>query len=95
MIQLLFVRFWPVLLPILAYFIWLALARRKAFAAGNPKPGVLDGPWAGMLTLSLAMMIACFLLLGFSSDPVKGHYVPAHMENGKLVPAYTEQTADE
>jgi Family of unknown function (DUF6111) len=37
--------------------------------------------------LALALMFGSFLVLAqFSGDPKNSEYVPAHLENGKLVP---------
>jgi hypothetical protein len=45
---------------------------------------------AGLLIVSLALMIASFIVLAqFSGAPPGSTYVPAHVEGGKFVPGVT------
>jgi hypothetical protein len=45
---------------------------------------------AGLVIVSLMLMIASFLILAqFSGAPPGSTYVPAHVENGKFVPGAT------
>lgn len=45
---------------------------------------------ASLLIVSLALMIASFIVLAqFSGAPPGSTYVPAHVEGGKLVPGVT------
>jgi hypothetical protein len=37
--------------------------------------------------IGLALLVASFIWLGLTANKNQGIYVPAHMENGKLVPA--------
>ena len=89
MLKILVTRFWPVLLPLVLYLVWLAYARRKAGKAGEKKPEFFDGPWLWPTMASLALTIGAFLWLGLSQEPVNGTYIPAHVVDGKLVPAQT------
>lgn len=91
MLRLLIVHFWPVLLPLLLYVLWLMQARRKAAKAGEAHPAFFAGPWLWAVTASLAMAIGGFIVLGLSAKgDVEGHYVPAQMVDGKIVPAHNE-----
>jgi hypothetical protein len=46
---------------------------------------------AGLLIVSLVLVVASFLILAqFSGAPPGANYVPAHMENGKFVPGATQ-----
>lgn len=70
------------LAPFIAYAVWLMIKRRSP----------LHGPhWEGkILSLSMAglfLLVASFIWLGFTANKEQGAYAPAHMENGKLVPA--------
>lgn len=82
-------RFYPVLLPLLLYLLWLYVVRKKARKKGEVPPRFRDGPIFWVLMASFAIAILCFLLLGFSieSDGNKGSYFPPHMEGEKLMPA--------
>lgn len=90
MLRLMVLRFWPALLPILIYLAWLAYARRKAGKKGEPKPGFTDGPWIWAVAMTFAIIIGSFVLMGLQGEPRSGTYIPAHIENGELVPARVE-----
>ena len=71
------------LAPFVVYaaFLWFA------------KPAVLDREhWSKktlmtLVIVSLVLMIGSFLVIGhFSGAPVSSNYVPAHVEDGKLIP---------
>lgn len=70
------------LVPFVAYALLLGLRRRYPF--------VLDswtrGPLATLAVTGLALAVAGALLTGLFANRHKGAYVPAHIENGKLVP---------
>lgn len=87
MVKLLITRFWIALIPILLYFAWLAYARRKARKNGDVLPGIGDGPWVTTVMISLGLVMVSFVILGLSSDPIEGEYIPTHLENGEVVPA--------
>jgi heme/copper-type cytochrome/quinol oxidase subunit 2 len=80
-------RFWPVLLPILTYFLWMFFIRNKARKASEPVPHFREGPVFWTLIATLGIAIAMFFVLGLSNDPIKGVYVPSHIENGKVIPS--------
>ena len=79
-------RFWPVLIPLLVYWLWVLNVRRKARKVGEPEPRFRDGPWYWAVLTSLLIGMGCFLVVGLSHTEHKGEYEPAHMENGILVP---------
>lgn len=81
MIRLL-ISFWPVLLPLLAYGVWMWRTTRNTGA----RPRLHEGPWMWTLIAMIAIGIVLFLVLGLSSTPSDDHYVPPHLENGTLVP---------
>jgi hypothetical protein len=71
------------LIPFVAYAIYLVINRSELLSKTSwPLPIV------GWLTAgALALVILSFVLLAsFSGAPPGSTYVPAHMENGKLVP---------
>ena len=79
-------RFWPVLLPLLAYMLWMTLMRRRAVKAGEERPRFRDGPVYWMVMSTLGVAVLCFFFLAVGIDDEKGEYVPPHMENGVMVP---------
>ena len=82
-------RFYPVLLPLILYLLWLYFVRRRALKKGEPLPKFRDGSIFWLLISSLLIAVLCFLFLAFSVDDVgnQGSYQPPHMEGKKLVPA--------
>jgi hypothetical protein len=74
-------------LPFVVYALYLWATRAGAFDRTSWSPPVL-----GWLTIAaLILMIASFLVLAhFSGAPPGSNYIPAHMENGRLVPGTTE-----
>ncbi len=81
-------RFWPVLIPLLVYWLWHWHIGRKAVKAGQPKPHFRDGPWFWAVLASLVVAMGCFVVLGLNIDGQKGEYTPPHMEGGVLVPGH-------
>ncbi len=73
------------LLPFALYAIYLAATR-----AGVLHPDAWSVSRLLTLTiLALALMLGSFLVLAqFSGEPPNSAYVPAHVEDGKLVPGH-------
>jgi hypothetical protein len=74
-------------LPFAVYALYLWATRAGALDAASWPLPVL-----GWLTIAaLALMAASFLVLAhFSGSAPGSNYIPAHMENGRLVPGTTE-----
>ena len=83
-------RFWPVLVPLLVYWLWHARAKSRARKTGAPIPHFRDGPWYWAVLASLVTAIFCFLYLGATTHEGKGTYVPPHVEGEQLVPGRVE-----
>jgi len=79
-------RFWPVLIPLVVYWLWLMTVGHHAVKAGKPRPLFREGPWYWMVLASLIIGVGCFVFLGSNLEGGKGPYVPPHMKDGKLVP---------
>lgn len=91
MLKLLITRFWPVLVPILLYVAWLWYVRRKAAKAGETQPTFFDGPWLWAVMASLLLCIGGFIMLGLTQEGLsEGHYVPAKLVGGKIMPGHAE-----
>lgn len=72
--------------PFIAYVIWLVLRRKYPFAVEHWTHGSL-----ALLSLAgLFLTLAFMLVFGLKVERHQGAYVPAHMENGKLVPGRME-----
>lgn len=87
MLRLFLFRFWPVLLPLAVYVLWILYRQHRAKKTGAPVPGFKDGPWVWVVLSCMVLAIIGFILLGLSHQPSEGEYIPAHMENGQMVPA--------
>ncbi len=74
------------LLPFLAYAVLLVLRRRYPFVL----VAWTEGPLARLVVAGLVLAVAGALLTGFFANRHKGAYVPAHIENGVLVPGRME-----
>ena len=76
----------PLFLPTAIYFIYLAIARRQARAAGAPAAaGFKDMPWtwlAGAGVALLAVTLAASAMFG--GAPPGSHYQPPSLEGGKI-----------
>lgn len=69
--------------PFVLYALYLLATRANMLDASSWRLPVL----AWLTIAALVLMIASFLLLAhFSGAPPGSTYVPAHMENGRLVP---------
>jgi hypothetical protein len=74
------------LTPFVIYAVFLALTRTRILQSSAwTMPRV-----TGLLIAALILVVGSFLLLAqFSGAPPDSAYVPAHIENGKLVPGMT------
>lgn len=70
------------LTPFLAYGVFLGLRRRYPLAVDHWSRGV----FSTLSLIGLVIAAAGMLLLGLLAERHTGAYVPAHIENGKLVP---------
>jgi hypothetical protein len=83
MIRPLFVEVALFLTPFAVYAIYLWATRAKIIDLESWPPRTL----AGLAVASLVLMIVSFVLIAeFSGAPTTATYVPAHIENGRLVP---------
>ena len=74
------------LLPFAGYALMLVLRRRFPFVLA----AWTEGPLGRLVVAGLALAIAGALLVGFFGNRLRGAYVPAHLENGVLVPGRME-----
>ena len=78
----------PILLPALIYLAYAGIERRRAAAAADPAvlPWWVQTPWLALVAAGLALAaILLSLVVIRSGDPVGGFYVPAHIEDGRLI----------
>ncbi len=83
-------RFWPVLIPLVIYWVWLRIVGRRATIEGRPVLRFRDGPWYWAVLCSLLIGVGIFLMLGTSIEPQRGTYIPPHLEDGRIVPPQVE-----
>ncbi|MBL8642998.1 MAG: hypothetical protein JNK21_03615 [Rhodospirillaceae bacterium] len=90
MIRILVTYLVPFLLPLAGYALWIWYRTRYAEKHGGEAPKFEKGPWPLMLflgaLLSLSVLGVSALMTGSAPGDV---YVPARVENGKLVPGHT------
>ncbi len=72
--------------PFLAYMAYLYLRNRYPFAMDHWSRSAVSS----LALAGLALAVAGVVLLGFFSERPRGAYVPAHIENGRLVPGHVE-----
>ncbi len=95
MVRFLF-KLWPALLPVVLYYIWRAWLRRKhrhdAMTVLTPEGERLAGLEARWLIIALGVSLVIALgsvaVFGITAkSTIGGTYIPAHTENGKIIPA--------
>ena len=76
----------PFLLPFAGYILFLLVRSRYPFVAA----AWTRGPVAVLIVSGLALAVLSLLLTGLFGPRAHGGYVPAHLENGVLVPGRME-----
>ena len=76
--------------PVLAYIVWLAVARRKVATAAGAPPW-RQGPWSWLVAAALLAGAIGVLALAFvdGADP-SAKYVPPSYQGGAFVPGHFE-----
>lgn len=73
----------PLATPVALYALWAHIdARRK----GKGMPNWEEGHWFWVILLGGCLSIATVVWFGSHGENAKGEYVPAHVENGQVVP---------
>ncbi|MDX7950340.1 DUF6111 family protein [Lichenihabitans sp. Uapishka_5] len=70
------------LLPFAVYAALLLVGPRL----GLERRGVFGAHGIGLMAAGVALVVLALLALGLFSDRARGPYVPAHIEDGRLVP---------
>lgn len=74
-------------LPFLSYLMWLRFERWRERLPPEQRPL----PWVPLVAIGLMLVILVTLSLAFlGGEPAGGRYVPAHVQDGKLVPGRIE-----
>lgn len=79
------IKFWPVWIPLGIYLLWRMAVLNEAKKRGVKPPPVTRGPIFTAIFATFAMIILCFLALGFSEEASDALPVVPHLENGKIV----------
>ncbi len=69
------------LVPFGVYALWVAIARRAGFDTPT-----FNAVATGLTAAGLILVAASFLIMGVFAERHQAAYVPAHMENGQLIP---------
>lgn len=82
----------PLVLPFLAYGLWMYVVRRKMAAAAAANKGLWnDAPWTWLMIAGFGLMIASLFAVGFlSGDDPTGTYIPPHVVDGVLIPSQVQ-----
>ena len=76
------IEFWPALIPLTLYLIWLSLLRKE-----KTRQKLTSGPLFWTIVSSAILMVACFLFWHqHQSGMHKGTYVPPQYAPGKVIP---------
>ncbi len=80
----------PLLLPTVAYLIWVRARNLQAQAAGTTDIVPLTkGPWFFLVLGGLLLAIVSLgLLAAFGERCPSGKYVPTRVENNRIIPAH-------
>ena len=79
----------PLVLPFLVYWVYLALARRKARLAGEGRlPGWQDAPWTWIIASGGMLMIAALVTVRLTSGVEPGVKLePPRLIEGEVEPS--------
>ncbi len=69
------------LIPFLIYSVWLKIGQKSAL-----DPEYWSRPLLGLVSTGFILVALFFITTGLFSERHLGAYVPAHVENGQLVP---------
>jgi hypothetical protein len=90
MIRILITYLLPFLLPIVGYAAWIWYRAWHAERHGGEAPKFEQGPWPLMLFLGAVLSLGVLAVGALTTGGAPGDvYVPAHLENGKLIPGQT------
>lgn len=86
MIKTIIIKFWPVFIPIILYFVWFLFFRNKKEA--SDKVSKLESKlWSLALITSLIIAIVTIIVLALSMESNKDSiYTPPKLDNGKVIP---------
>ena len=74
-------------LPTVLYFAYTTVARSRAAAAGQVKPGWEQGPWFWLAIAGVGLMALSLASLALLGDhETTGVYEPPHVEDGEIIP---------
>lgn len=81
----------PFGLPLALYLFWFMRASRAATAAGQDAPKLGDVPWPWLVAIGVLLIfgaLGAYLSVGGDDTP-GGHYEPAKLIDGRVVPGHT------
>jgi len=77
----------PFALPLALYLLWFMRASRAAQVAGHVAPKLGDVPWPWLVVIAILLLagtLGAYLTMGGAAPG--GHYEPAHVIDGQIVP---------
>jgi len=92
MVRILITYLVPFLLPVTGYALWIWYRTVYAEKHGGEPPKFERGPWPLMVFLGAVLTLGVLGVTAMTTGSDPGEvYIPAHLENGKLVPGRTEK----
>lgn len=82
----------PLVLPLVVYGVWLAVARHRARKAGVAEvPDWHGAPWTWLLVAGIGLVCVGFVILAFQDGaPPDAKYIPPQFIDGEIVPGHME-----
>ncbi len=81
------IAFLPFIAPFVLYGFYFLLVRRRARADGTLEPSLAEAPWMWLMIAGFALLVVSMTVFAVTDgSDIGGTYVPARLEDGKLVP---------
>ena len=83
-LSLIITKFWPVLIPLVLYIIWLLYKKKKTKGAGTPI--VEDKVFNYVIVAMIIILLTGFAFIVLNIKKEDKTYVPMRYEDNKLIP---------
>ncbi|HEX2590413.1 MAG TPA: DUF6111 family protein [Rhizomicrobium sp.] len=81
----------PLLLRVVLFVLPFVLFGIYAYLLGQRGSAKPATPWVLLFVIGLGLVAASFIIVGLTEgETTKGVYIPAHTENGRIIPGHVE-----